>query len=72
MDRHHEIIRFGKNLCALREEHCLTPDEMAKRLGVSEKTLLAIENGQLPPRLSCSILFRIQRKFGVSPKDLFS
>ena len=56
---------FGKSTAS-------PPDEMAKRLGISVKTLLAVEKGQLPPRLSFSILFRIQQEFGVSPKDLFS
>lgn len=63
---------FCENIRLIREQNRLSHEEMAKRLGISKKSLLSIESGILPPRLSCSILFRIEREFGVSPKDMFA
>ena len=50
----------------------MTQREMAHKLGISISTLTKIEKGIIPPRLSCSILFRVQREFGIHPKDLFA
>ena len=62
---------FCENIVRLRKKNGLSCKVMAKRLGVSEKTIRALESGVLPPRLSCAILFRIEREFGVSPKEMF-
>ena len=72
MDKEQEILNFCRKVTALRQAHGLSVREMAKRLGVSEKTIRSVESGFIPPRLSCSILFRIEREFGVPPKDMFS
>lgn len=72
MSIQNDTRNFYENIRQIREKNHLSYEEMAKRLGISKKALLSIEDGILPPRLSCAILFRIQREFGVSPKDMFS
>ena len=62
---------FGQHIKRIRKEAGLTQKEMAHRLGISIPTLSKIESGVLPPRLSCSILFRIHQQFGIHPKELF-
>lgn len=63
---------FSQKIKLIRAEHRLTQREMAQKLGISVNTLSKIEKGILPPRLSCSVIFRIQQQFGISPKDLFT
>lgn len=60
-----------QNIKFLRQKHKLSKNKMAQILGVSMKTLNCIENGILPPRMSCEPLFRIQRHFGILPQHLF-
>ena len=63
---------FSENVKCIRKEAGLSQKEMAHMLGIGVSTLSKIENGVLPPRLSCSVLFRIQRHFGIHPKDMFT
>ena len=67
-----EIILFCENIKRLRKREKLSKKEMAKVLGISVKSLNLLENGQIPPRLSCKILFAVHRQFGILPKDLFA
>ena len=63
---------FCYHIRRIRKENNMTQREMAHKLGISISTLTKIEKGIIPPRLSCSILFRVQREFGIHPKDLFA
>ncbi len=65
-----ELI-FCANVKELRKKNNLSKREMAKRLGIGVKSLTLIENGIIPPRLNCEILFYIRKSFGVKPSDLF-
>ena len=44
---------------------------MAKVLGIGTKTLTEIENGILPPRLSCDILIKVYEVFHILPNMMF-
>ena len=67
-----ERLVFCENIKLLRIKNDLSCAEMAKRLGIGQKMLRLLECEILPPRLSCSILFRIEREFGVPPQNMFS
>ena len=57
---------FCKNILLLRKKHRLSKKEMAQLLGIGISTLGKIEKGELPPRLSASIVFRVYEHFHVS------
>lgn len=71
MENFEKILIFSQNMKKIRKNAQLTQREMAQKLGISIASLSKIEKGILPPRLSCTILFRIHKEFGVHPKDLF-
>ena len=48
----------------LRKSHCLTQDELAKKLGISQTYYSQVENGQR--RASISLWQRIHKLFNVS------
>ena len=62
---------FCENIRRIRKKNGLTQKEMAKMLCIGEKTLSAIENNKIPPRLSSNFVFSVSRTFNVQPKDLF-
>ena len=62
---------FCENLRKLRKATGLSLADMAKRLHIGQSTLSSLERGILPPRLSCTILFRIQHEFRIETKDMF-
>ena len=53
----------------LREEKGLTQEELAKALGVTRQTIIAIEKGKYDPSLK--LAFRIARFFGKRIEDIF-
>ncbi|NJE85166.1 transcriptional regulator [Thermococcus sp. CX2] len=53
----------------LREAGGLTQEELAKALGVTRQTIIAIERGKYDPSLK--LAFRIARFFGVKIEDIF-
>ena len=53
----------------LREARGLTQEELAKALGVTRQTIIAIEKGRYDPSLR--LAFRIARFFGVKIEDVF-
>jgi len=67
-----EIHIMCENIKRLRIISHLSKKEMANKLKISVKALTFIENGILPERLSCTILFNIYRNFGIHPKDILS
>jgi putative transcriptional regulator len=54
---------------ALRETAGLTQVELAKRIGVTRQTLIAIEQGKYSPTLE--LAFQIARVFDVGLDDVF-
>lgn len=67
-----EMRCFMRNVARLRAEHGLSKREMAKRLGIGVGTLNKLERGQLPARLSVSVIYSIYREFGVLPSQQFA
>lgn len=67
-----ELRRFMRNVAFLRMEHGLSKREMAKRLGVSVRTLNELEQGLVPARLSASVIYNIHRQFGIRPACQFA
>ncbi|NJE02285.1 helix-turn-helix transcriptional regulator [Thermococcus sp. JdF3] len=53
----------------LREELGITQEELAKALGVTRQTIIAIEKGRYDPSLR--LAFKIARFFGVKIEDVF-
>jgi putative transcriptional regulator len=52
-----------------RAMHDLTQEELAKKLGVSRQTIIAIERGKYDPSLK--LAFKIAKLFGVKIEDIF-
>jgi len=52
-----------------REAYGLTQEELAKALGVTRQTIIAIEKGKYDPSLK--LAFKIARFFGVKIEDIF-
>ena len=52
-----------------RAMHDLTQEDLAKAIGVTRQTILAIEKGKYVPSLD--LAFRIARKFNVTVEDVF-
>ena len=53
----------------LREERGLTQEELAKTLGVTRQTIIAIEKGRYDPSLR--LAFKMARFFNVKIEDIF-
>ncbi|GAB6134603.1 helix-turn-helix transcriptional regulator [Thermococcus prieurii] len=53
----------------LREAKGLTQEELARALGVTRQTVIAIEKGKYDPSLR--LAFKIARFFGVKIEDIF-
>ena len=47
----------------------MTQEELAKRVGVTRQTIIALEAGKYVPSLG--LAFRIARAFGVTVEDVF-
>jgi len=52
-----------------RAMYNLTQEELAKKVGVTRQTIIAIEKGKYDPSLE--LAFRIARFFGVRIEDIF-
>jgi putative transcriptional regulator len=63
--------RVQNAIRALRSAHGeMTQADLARRIGVTRQTLIAIEQGRYSPTLE--LAFQISRVFGVSIDDVFS
>jgi len=63
--------RVTNRIRALRAAHDdMTQAELARRVGVTRQTLIAIEQGRYSPTLE--LAFQISRVFGVPLDDVFS
>ena len=65
-----------QNICAnirdLRTTHGLSRTVMARKLGITVKTLDLLESGIMPRRCTVRLLYNIQKNFAVSPYDCLS
>jgi putative transcriptional regulator len=61
--------RVTNSIRPLREKAGLTQAELAKRIGVTRQTLIAIEQGRYSPTLE--LAFQISRVFGAGLDDVF-
>jgi putative transcriptional regulator len=61
--------KVTNDIRALRERKGLTQAELAKRVGVTRQTLIAIEQGKYSPSLE--LAFQISREFGVALDEVF-
>ena len=59
-----EELSANTYLKLLRKSHCLTQDELAKKLGISQTYYSQVENGQRRP--SISLWKKIHKLFNVS------
>ncbi|MFY9114886.1 MAG: helix-turn-helix transcriptional regulator [Dethiobacteria bacterium] len=53
----------------LRREHDLTQEELARALGVTRQTIIAIENNKYNPTLK--LAFKMAKYFNVAIEDIF-
>ena len=61
--------RVTNTIRALRDDAGLTQAELAKRIGVTRQTLIAIEQGRYSPSLE--LAFQISRECGVGLDTVF-
>lgn len=61
--------RVTNRLRDLREATGLTQAELARRVGVTRQTLIAIEQGKYSPTLE--LAFQLARQFGVDIETVF-
>lgn len=67
-----DLRALGKNIQARRIEIKMTQAELAKAAGVSERTLLNIENCSMNGWPSSPVFLKISRKLGLPDPELFS
>jgi len=63
-------MKMKNKIKVYRAIHNLTQDALAKELGVTRQTILAIEKGKYDPSLD--LAFKISRYFHTTVEDLFS
>ncbi|WP_203582398.1 helix-turn-helix transcriptional regulator [Microbacterium hibisci] len=61
--------KVTNSIRAVRETAGMTQADLARRVGVTRQTLIAIEQGRYSPTLE--LAFQLARAFGVSLDDLF-
>ena len=61
--------KVTNSIRAVREAAGMTQAELARQVGVTRQTLIAIEQGRYSPTLE--LAFQIARAFGVGLDDLF-
>lgn len=61
--------RVTNTIRATREAAGMTQADLARRVGVTRQTLIAIEQGKYSPTLE--LAFQVARVFGVGLDDLF-
>ncbi len=64
-----EVKGMKNRLKELRELKGLTQEELAKVLGVTRQTIIAIEKGRYDPSLR--LAFKIAKFFGLKIEDIF-
>ena len=66
-----EIVVLCRNISWLRKKHGLSKRKMAEILGVGVKALSLIEQGILPSRVGCDMLFNASDYFHITVSELF-
>jgi putative transcriptional regulator len=61
--------KVTNSIRSVREARGITQAELARQVGVTRQTLIAIEQGRYSPTLE--LAFQISRVFGVGLDDLF-
>jgi len=61
--------KVTNSIRAVREAAGITQADLARRVGVTRQTLIAIEQGRYSPTLE--LAFQLSRAFGVGLDDLF-
>jgi len=62
-------LRITNRLRELRARYRMSQEELAKRVGVTRQTIIAIENGKYLPSLR--LAFKIAKVFGMKIEDIF-
>lgn len=65
-----ETVKVVNRLNVLRAEHRITQERLAKEVGVTRATIVAIEKGDYNPSLG--LAFRIARYFATDINNIFS
>ncbi len=71
-DTKKELQTFSYNVAWLRKKNGLTKKKMAQILGIGVVSLNKIERGEVPPRTSVEILFKIYNYFNIRPSELIA
>ena len=66
-----ETLTFCQNIKKIREKEKLSKKEMAKRLEIGVNSLTMLENGIIPKRISCELIFKIEDEFDILTKNIF-
>jgi putative transcriptional regulator len=61
--------KINNRIKVCRAERDMTQEELARRVGVTRQTIIAIEKNRYSPSLE--LAFRIARVFGKSVEDVF-
>jgi len=62
-------VTITNRLRELRARYRMSQEELARRVGVTRQTIIAIENGKYLPSLR--LAFKIARVFGMKIEDIF-
>ena len=66
-----ELIIFTKNITYLRNKNNLSKKEMARLLGIGASSLNKLENGEIPGKMSASVILKTSKAFNMRPCELF-
>ena len=72
MTTQEQLQNACRNIRFLRREHHLSRTAMARKIGITVKTLDSLEQEIWPDRISIRILFRIRMCFGITPTELLT
>ncbi len=62
-------VTITNRLRELRAKYRMSQEELARRVGVTRQTIIAIENGKYLPSLK--LAFKIAKVFGMKIEDIF-
>ena len=66
------LIILTENIKNIRLYYGISKKKMAQLLGIGVKSLRRIKMGDIPPRLSVEILFKIKKHFGIPLTEQFT
>ena len=68
----HSFNIFLENVKRLRDQYALSKKKMAGIMDVSIYTINKIERGELPPKMSVTVVFNLEKYFGIAASELVS